>query len=410
MRHIWSIILAAGSSTRLKDAAGGERKQYLLLEGAPLYCRSMRTLAALPEMRGLVLVFPPSEVEERGREALELAARYSLGVPVRVAAGGSRRQDSVRAGLAALPPECGAVLVHDGARPFASAVLAARVADALRAGAAGVVPALPVTDTIKEIRPGEAGAVIERTLDRARLAAVQTPQGFDRALLAEAHERAEAEGWDVTDDASLLERLARPGAEVLTVPGEETNRKITTPGDLELLAPKEPHGGALPVAGWGYDVHRYGGERPLVLGGVLIPGPVTVAAHSDGDVLLHALVDAILGTFGGGDIGALFPDTDPAFAGMESGIFVQEALRLAGQAGVEVIHADLTIVAQVPKIGPHRESIARNVAALLSLPAARVNVKATTEEGLGFTGEKKGIKAVACVSALVRPLRAGEAG
>jgi 2-C-methyl-D-erythritol 4-phosphate cytidylyltransferase/2-C-methyl-D-erythritol 2,4-cyclodiphosphate synthase len=164
------------------------------------------------------------------------------------------------------------------------------------------------------------------------------------------------------------------------------------------------------VAGWGYDVHRYGGERPLVLGGVLIPGPITVAAHSDGDVLLHALVDAILGTFGGGDIGALFPDTNPAFAGMESGIFVQEALRQAGQAGVEVIHADLTIIAQVPKIGPHREAIARNVAALLSLPAARVNVKATTEEGLGFTGEKKGIKAVACVSALVRAPRSGEAG
>ncbi|MDD4950965.1 MAG: 2-C-methyl-D-erythritol 2,4-cyclodiphosphate synthase, partial [Desulfovibrionaceae bacterium] len=227
------------------------------------------------------------------------------------------------------------------------------------------------------------------------------PQGFKRGLLVRAHALAQEQGWEVTDDASLVERMGEP---VLVVPGEEANVKITTPEDLARLNQARP---AAPCVGLGYDAHRYGPGRPLVLGGIPIPNGPRVQAHSDGDVLLHALTDALLGCAGAGDIGLLFPDTDPAFEAMSSSIFVKEALARAQEAGLKIVHADLTVVAQTPKIAPWREQIAENVAGLLGLERGQVNVKATTEEGLGFTGEKKGLKAYALVTA-VRERPAGD--
>ena len=198
--------------------------------------------------------------------------------------------------------------------------------------------------------------------------------------------------------------MERAGHSVTIVPGEEANVKITTPADLELLRPRVL---ASPRTGWGYDVHRYlpadqehAKARPMMLGGVSIPGATRVIAHSDGDVLLHALTDALLGIACAGDIGELFPDTDATFENMPSAVFVSEALRRVRQAGYVPVHADLTVVAQVPKLAPHKARIAAQVARLLELPAGAVNVKATTEEGLGFTGEKRGIKAVAVVTAM----------
>ncbi|MGE4291174.1 MAG: 2-C-methyl-D-erythritol 4-phosphate cytidylyltransferase [Desulfovibrio sp.] len=398
----WAIILAAGSGTRLASATGGERKQFLALDGAPLYWRSARTLAAAPRVRGLVFVFPPSERQEREQELAALFQSDPLGLPWRTASGGERRQDSVRNGLAILPGEATAVLVHDAARPFASAALVRRVLDALDAGSPGVVPALAVTDTVKRVDGDD--QVLE-TLRRQELRAVQTPQGFARNVLELAHARAEAGGWEVTDDASMVERLAREGLSdpVITVEGEEGNVKITTPGDLERLRPSQVEE---PVTGWGYDVHRYRlhesetPARPMVLGGEPIPGAPEVLAHSDGDVLLHALTDAILGCCAGGDIGDHFPDTDTAHENQSSAIFVKEAQSRARERGVRIVGADLTVIAQVPRLGPHKERIRANIERLLELAPGRVNVKATTEEHLGFTGEKKGIKAVACVSAL----------
>ncbi|MBU1612490.1 MAG: 2-C-methyl-D-erythritol 4-phosphate cytidylyltransferase [Proteobacteria bacterium] len=389
MKNVWSIILAAGSGTRLTDALGGARKQYMLLDGAPLYWRSAVTFAAMPDVRGLVFVFPPEEVEARRAEVAELDREQQLGLPLLVTGGGERRQDSVRLGLALLPAECEGVLVHDSARPFFSPALAARVIDALREGAVGVVPAVAVKDTVKRVE----GSQVVETLVRSELVAVQTPQGFALDVLHKAHAQAETEGWQVTDDASMVERL---GA-VVVVAGDEGNQKITTPEDLKMVQEARQ---ATPVTGWGYDVHRYGGDRPLKLGGVEIGGEYQVVAHSDGDVLLHALADAILGTCGGGDIGQHFPDTDPAYAGVESGVLVKECQLRAEGAGVEIVAVDLTVIAQVPKISPHREALRKSVARLLGLSVDRVNVKATTEEKLGFTGAKKGIKAVACVSAL----------
>jgi 2-C-methyl-D-erythritol 4-phosphate cytidylyltransferase/2-C-methyl-D-erythritol 2,4-cyclodiphosphate synthase len=272
-----------------------------------------------------------------------------------------------------------------------SARLVRELIDALASGARGVIPAVPVTDTVKRV----AGNTVAETLNRAELAAVQTPQGFETALLREAHDRALAEGWEVTDDASMVERLA----EVAVIPGEAGNVKITVPEDLKRL---EQARTTVPCTGWGYDVHRFGGEadRPLALGGVPIPGGPTIVAHSDGDVLLHALADAILGTFGGGDIGTHFPDTDPNFDNADSGVLVREVLAMAERAQTRIVHADLTVIAQVPRLAPHAAQIARNAARLLGLEPHQVNFKATTEEKLGFTGEKKGIKAVACVTGL----------
>lgn len=397
LENIWGIILAAGSGTRLAEAAGGVAKQYIEYRGAPLFWHSARTFSRVAGVRGLVFVFPPRDLPAMEKRVDQLFRAEDLGLRRVVCAGGARRQDSVASGLAALPSECDGVLVHDSARPFATARTVALLIDALNSGARAVIPAIEVTDTVKRVTRDEAGGhTVAQTLERGELRAVQTPQAFETALLREAHARAGAEGWDVTDDASMVERLDQP---VAVIPGDPANVKITRPEDLDRL--REPRA-TVPCVGWGYDVHRFGaeGDRPLVLGGVPVPGGPTVVAHSDGDVLLHALADGVLGTFGGGDIGTHFPDTDPRFAGADSGVLLREVLAMAGQAGVRLVHADLTIITQVPKIAPHAGRIATNVARLLGLPPERVNLKATTEEGLGFTGLRQGIKAVATVTAV----------
>ncbi len=405
---LWAVLLAAGSGARIAAAlAPGDetRKQYLDLEGAPLFWKSARTLARVQAVRGLVFVFPAQDVERMGAVLADLDVALPLGLPWRICAGGARRQDSVRLGLAALPDRsCQAVLVHDSARPFASAALVRRVAEALEQGAVAAIPGLPVTDTIKAV---DNNNVVVDTPVRASLRAVQTPQGFLLAPLLAAHEKAQAEGWEVTDDAGLMERAGHP---VVIVPGEEQNVKITTPADLDLLRPQQTATPA-PRTGWGYDVHRFlapsetdaklkAQGRQMMLGGIAIPGAPMVIAHSDGDVLLHALTDALLGIACAGDIGQLFPDTDAAFENMPSAVFVTEALRRVRAAGYRPVHADLTVVAQVPKLGPHKQRMAAQIAQLLEISTDAVNVKATTEEGLGFTGEKRGIKAIAVVTAM----------
>ncbi len=393
--NIWAILLAAGRGSRLAEHGAATPKQLLPLGGKPLLWRSAMTFSRLAFLRGIVFVVPARHVDEYSDLLRSLDGGGVLGLPWKTAPGGERRQDSVCNGLLALPQECDAVLVHDSARPFASAPLMLRVAEALKAGAHAVIPGIPVTDTIKSV---SSEGVVVQTHERSALRAVQTPQGFSRAPLEAAHARARAEGWEVTDDAALMERC---GAPVLVVPGEEANRKITTPEDLALLVPHTP--APVPCTGFGYDVHRYGGNRPFILGGVPIPCGVMVAAHSDGDTLLHALMDALLGCIGGGDIGGMFPDTAPAFEGISSGVLLSEVLARTRREGLALTHADITIVAQTPRIAPFREAIAKNLASLLGLDRSFVNVKATTEEGLGFTGEKKGVKVMVVVSGL-RPV------
>lgn len=397
----WAIILAAGSGSRLAAAGVDEKKQFLQWKTRPLYWHSVITLARVPRVFGLVLVFPEAELPQEQERVIHLDGQDSLGLPWLTVAGGARRQDSVANGLAALPPDCDIVLVHDAARPFASPALCNALLDALLAPDAqahGVIPALPVPDTIKQVQ----GQRVLHTPRRGELRAVQTPQAFRLPSLRQAHLEATAKGWEVTDDASMLERL---GLEVLTVNGEEGNVKITTPKDLRLLQEREPAREMAPACGWGYDVHRYVPEdtakaRPMKLGGVPIPGAPHVQAHSDGDVLLHALTDALLGCIGQGDIGERFPDNDPSLENMNSAVFLDMVLQDLLAQGLRLEHVDCTVIAQVPRIAPHKQLIRDNLSKLLHLPVERVNVKATTEEGLGFTGEKKGIKAVVMVMAM----------
>ncbi len=389
---VWGIILAAGKGARLQS---GTPKQFLSMQGVPLYWHSAAVFDRIPMIEGVVFVFPAGEALEQESmldeytEQVRLLAQEHAFAPLwRVAAGGNERQDSVRNALRALPVGCTHVLVHDAARPFVSAAVTQRVLTALLQGHQAVIPAVAVTDTIKQV---SATGAVEHTFTRDSLRAVQTPQGFVVQTLRAAHAAAAADHWQVTDDASMVERN---GGEVFVVEGDIANKKITNPEDLPLIQ-EEAESLLYPCTGFGYDVHKYGGDRPFILGGVPIQTDVTVAAHSDGDTLIHAVIDAILGCIGGGDIGDMFPDTAPEYAGIASGILLAEVLERSIRAGLTLQHLDITIVAQTPRIGPHKQAIAKNMAKMLAMPLYAVNVKATTEEKLGFTGEKKGIKVMA---------------
>ncbi len=403
--HSWAILLAAGQGSRLAACTKGLPKQFFKIDHKPLYWYSLYTLSKVARLRGVVVVFPADCMEEK-EQLQQLMFSHNVNLPVITCIGGARRQDSVRNALEHIPATADTVLIHDAARPFATAELWNRILDALCVCCnppSGVIPALSVVDTIKEV--DEHNRVCA-TLDRTVLKAVQTPQGFALATLRKAHAQAVEHEWDVTDDASLLERC---GHSVLVVDGEGANTKLTRAEDMTLLQSLHSAPSAYPVTGYGYDVHRFAGhttlpkaqpERPLRLGGVDIPNSPFVLAHSDGDVLLHALTDAVLGCLGEGDIGSLFPDTDSSLDNMDSAVFLEHALTMARTAGLMVHHVDLTVITQTPKVAPHRAAIRKNIARLLGLDIGSVNIKATTEEGLGFTGKKEGIKAVALVNAL----------
>lgn len=386
----WTILLAAGSSSRLGSEKG--KKQFLVWRGLPLFWHSARTFAAIPAVEGIVFVLPSGEEDEYATWTAQTARRENLGLAHAFARGGQRRQDSVLAGLRALPPECSHVLIHDAARPFLGPDLAHRVLEALGRGASGAVPGVPVKDTIKRVR----GNVAHSTPPRDELFAVQTPQGFRRQTLVAAHERALSLDETSTDDAALLERL---GEEVVLVQGDATNTKITTPEDLAAMEENQSPQSRV-CTGWGYDVHRYTRGRGMKLGGVAIPEAPAVEAHSDGDVALHAIIDAIFGCLGRGDVGDHFPDSDPAYQGINSAALLSETLAMAQRDELRLCHLDLTIICQTPKVQPWKEEIRKNLCNLTGLAPGRVNVKATTEEGLGFTGQGKGIKAVAQITGL----------
>ncbi|WP_300803104.1 2-C-methyl-D-erythritol 4-phosphate cytidylyltransferase [uncultured Desulfovibrio sp.] len=407
----WALLLAAGRGSRMAAATGGTSKQFLIWKDSPLYWHSALTFSRSSAVAGIVFVFPPGELARCEAEVRALDARQPLGLPWAAVEGGAERDDSVRNGLAALPGAAVHVLIHDAARPFMSARLVRTVQAELAAGAVAVIPALPVTDTIKMVE----GARVLSTLPRHRLVAVQTPQGFARAELEAAHaarmeEAARGQGQPVTDDAMLMEAA---GHAVRVVPGEKTNVKITTVEDMALLSPPPS---LQPRTGMGYDVHRYAQDagdpkaRPMKLGGIAIDKAPAVLAHSDGDVLLHALCDALLGCACLGDIGEHFPDADARFDNISSAILLDQVLTRVRRAGLRLCHADMTIVAQRPRLAAFKDAIRRNVARLLQLPPEAVNVKATTEERLGFTGREEGIKAYAVVSALYAPPAAADAG
>ncbi|MFH1177176.1 MAG: 2-C-methyl-D-erythritol 2,4-cyclodiphosphate synthase, partial [Acidobacteriota bacterium] len=341
-----------------------------------------RAVAAVREPLGGV----PCVLVTRPAEVARLAAQWEL-LGVKVVAGGARRQDSVRCGFAALAPtDDEIVLIHDGARPFVPPVdVQAVVAAAAEVGAALLVA--PVVDTVKRVN--EDGSVAG-TVARERLARALTPQAFRANVLRHAWATAGEGEW--TDEAAIVETV---GGEVRAVPGDPRNVKVTRPEDLRMVAGLFP---ATIRVGQGIDVHPFAPGRRLVLCGVELPGETGLAGHSDADVALHAVVDAILGAAGAGDIGEHFPPSEEQWRDAASERFVQRALELAAERGLRPAHCDVTILAERPRIAPHRERLRARLAELLGLELASVNLKATTTERLGFIGRGEGIAALALVT------------
>jgi 2-C-methyl-D-erythritol 4-phosphate cytidylyltransferase/2-C-methyl-D-erythritol 2,4-cyclodiphosphate synthase len=309
--------------------------------------------------------------------------------------GGVTRQASVRAGLAALEghrPEI--VLVHDAARPFASPALVERaIAAARKSGAA--IPAIPVADTVKTV---DTTGTVTGTIARDALRIVQTPQAFNFATLIDAHRRALAAGRDdFTDDAALAEWA---GHKVATFEGEVANIKLTTAEDFQRAEAAQLAELSDVRTGFGFDVHQFTTGDHVMLGGVRIPHDQSVTGHSDADVVLHALVDAILGAVADGDIGVHFPPGDPQWRGVSSDRFLAFAVERVNARGGRIAHLDVTIVCEAPRIGPHRDAMRARIAEIAGIPASRVAVKATTSEQMGFTGRREGI--VAFANATVR--------
>ncbi len=379
MGYTVMMVAAAGGSTRM-----GQPKQYIELHGKPVLLHSLLTLQKVDAIDELLLITRPEDSDYFAA----MAAKEGVTKLKTVVAGGATRQLSVANGLAALPPQTTLVGIHDGARPLITPpVVEAVIAAAAHTGAAAV--AVPVKDTLK--RTDKQG-VITDTIDRTRLWRVQTPQVFDRAALCFAMEAALAAGQDFTDDCQLMEHAGHP---VTLVPGEDTNLKLTTPEDIQLAqalmeANKEEQTMRI---GHGYDVHRLVEQRPLILGGVTIPYEKGLLGHSDADVLTHAAMDALLGAAALGDIGKLFPDNDPAYSGADSIKLLERVMERVQQEGYALGNLDVTVLAQRPKLAPHIPAMRQNLAAACGVDVSRISVKATTEEGLGFTGSGEGMAA-----------------
>ncbi len=373
-----ALVMAAGRGQRL---GGDAPKHYLLLGARTVLARSLALFAAHPRITSVHAVV---HADDRERYA---AATGSLPRPPPIV-GGATRQESVRRGLEHLaldPPDL--VLIHDAARPLTPAGVIGRVIDALAIHLAAV-PALPLADTLKQASEGRVVA----TVPRAGLFRAQTPQGFHFPAILDAHRR--FAGAELTDDAAVAEAAGIP---VALVSGDEAAFKITTGDDLDrarrLIAETR--------IGTGFDVHRFGPGDHVWLCGVKVPHDRGLIGHSDADAGLHALTDAILGAIGAGDIGQHFPPTDPQWKGAASGRFLSHAAGLLRERGGRLVHVDVTIVCERPKVGPHRDAMRAAIAEILSVDTDRVSIKATTTEGLGFAGRREGIAAQAAATVVL---------
>jgi 2-C-methyl-D-erythritol 4-phosphate cytidylyltransferase / 2-C-methyl-D-erythritol 2,4-cyclodiphosphate synthase len=379
---VTAIVAAAGRGRRF---GAPENKIFAPLGGATVLDNTLRGLERCAAIDAILIV----TAEEDVVRVEQIAGGHAK--VVCVCRGGAERCDSVWNALQAVPEETTLVAVHDAARPLASpALIAAVIADARTHGAA--LPATPVSDTVK--RSADGIRALE-TVDRRELYAVQTPQVFRRDLLVEAYRTAHEAGFTGTDDASYVERLGHP---IHLTPGERTNLKITVAEDLRtaeaLLGAREGEM-AEQRTGFGYDVHQLVVGRPLVLGGVTLEHPdhLGLDGHSDADVLLHAISDALLGAAAMGDIGRHFPNTNPRYAGMSSLLLLGEVGALLGREGWQVVNVDAMLLAERPKISPHVDTMRGNIAEALGIEVGRVSIKATTNEKLGFEGREEGMAA-----------------
>ncbi|MFK8034094.1 MAG: bifunctional 2-C-methyl-D-erythritol 4-phosphate cytidylyltransferase/2-C-methyl-D-erythritol 2,4-cyclodiphosphate synthase [Hyphomicrobiales bacterium] len=406
------LIVGAGSGSRASTETGFIPKQFFPLEGRTLFQRTVNAFAGVDEISQIVCVVPvgdedwPLPVLENNSEQKTLS----------FVTGGQTRQRSVLNGLRALQEQSekwDIVLVHDAARPFVSPVcIQTVISDAALHG--GSIAAVPVVDSLKHAKPGTEGVgkpFVSKSVPREGIFQAQTPQGFEFAPLINAHERALADGrYDYSDDAMVFEAYVGP---VALSAGDRNNWKITEPQDFELarqILQSQKDRIMIPDVrvGHGYDVHAFETGDEIILCGVKLPHDKALKGHSDADVGLHALTDAVLGALADGDIGSHFPPSDPKWKAASSDQFLQHAVGLATARGALITHLDVTMVCETPKIGPHREQMRKKISEISGVSHDRVSVKATTSEKLGFTGRKEGISAMATAT-LVFPIEQSDA-
>lgn len=376
------IIAAAGRGKRMGAPVN---KVFLPLADQPVLLHSIAAFSACSQVDDLVIVVAAEEVEQ----VKSMMNQFPCRKPYQIVAGGSERQYSIANALKALSPNTDIVLVHDGARPLIASETIEAAISAAREHEAAIV-AVPVKDTIKTV---DANGFVIATPERKTLWSIQTPQAFAYRTLCKAYSYAEQSGVLATDDAALVEQI---GVRVKIVQGSYTNFKITTPEDLSFATALLGQGCDRMVRiGMGYDVHKLVEGRKLILGGVDIPHSLGLLGHSDADVLLHAIKDALLGAAALGDIGRHFPDSDDQYKGASSLMLLAKVAAILKSHGYQVNNIDATVVAEKPKLAPHIPTMNENIAKVLGIEPHQINVKATTTEGLGFTGQKEGIAAYA---------------
>ncbi len=388
------VIVAAGRGERAGSPEEGP-KQYRPIGGKAVIAHTLERFVTWPHASRIVVVIHRDD-ETLLRSALEQVA----GLPeIEIAFGGATRQQSVLSGLRQLAGSgVTHVMIHDAVRPFFDHDLLDRVAAALADGAPAVLPAMPVTDTLK--RGDESGLVVD-TVSRSGLHAAQTPQSFRFADILAAHEEAAANGRsDFTDDAAIAEWCNLP---VTLVAGSADNVKLTIRRDI-AMADEKLSAGLLPDVrtGNGYDVHQLEPGDGVTLCGVFIPHDQKLKGHSDADVALHALTDALLATCGAGDIGDHFPPSDPQWKGAPSRIFIEHAAKIVRERGGTIMNADVSLIAEAPKVGPHRDVMRARLSEFLGISIDRCSVKATTNEKIGFVGRREGIAAIATATVVYR--------
>jgi 2-C-methyl-D-erythritol 4-phosphate cytidylyltransferase/2-C-methyl-D-erythritol 2,4-cyclodiphosphate synthase len=388
-----AIILAAGMGRRM---GGDIPKQFLEMGGKPILAHTVEKFEKAQSIDRIVVVAAEADVDHVHHL---ITAGSGCSKPTTIVIGGKERQDSVRNGIQSIDDDTEIVIIHDGVRPFISPErIDELVGHVHEAGA--VIQGIPVKDTVKEV---DERGYVTNTVDRRALWLIQTPQVFLRSVLRDAFDKAYTDGFYGTDDAELVERIGRP---VRMMNGSAGNIKITTPDDLEMGSFLSTGGTTAMKVGIGYDSHRLVPGRALILGGVEIPNDMGLSGHSDADVLLHAICDAILGALGDGDIGMHFPDTDPEYKDISSLNLLAMVHKRASDKSFDIGNVDATIIAERPKLRNYIAKMTHHISHMLDVDHGVVNIKATTNEGMGFLGRNEGIAAFSVVSLFRRKKQA----
>jgi 2-C-methyl-D-erythritol 4-phosphate cytidylyltransferase/2-C-methyl-D-erythritol 2,4-cyclodiphosphate synthase len=378
MRTI-AIIPAGGAGKRLKSHIA---KQYLLLDSLPVLVHTLKVFQKSKEIDEIIIALPPEDLVHIRQELIE---KYGLTKVTNAVAGGNERQDSVRNCLMVIEGNCDLVVIHDAVRPFVTETLIKQVVDSAKTTSAAIA-GVKTKDTIKEVKEDN---IVGATVPRQNLWLTQTPQAFDFELLKKAYQTAYTENFYGTDDASLVERM---GKDVKMIEGSYENIKITTNEDMLMADALINKKNKISFrTGFGYDSHRFDANRKLILGGVEIPFDKGLYGHSDADAIIHAICDALLGAAGAGDIGRHFPDNDPGYKNISSMILLERVNKIIKAKGFDINNIDATVVMEQPKLAPYAARMIANIAHVLKITEDRINIKAKTNEGMGFTGRNEGV-------------------